>query len=149
MADDLDVLDPPGSSVAYRGEKIEILPLPVGTLPKLVREARPVIDFLLEMGELPGDDDESALMALVLNLIEQHGERVFVAAAICTGREQAWIEGGDTAEFIELAIKLFEVNRDFFVQRLAPLLAGWAGKARALSGAGPTPSNSSSSAVTT
>lgn len=148
MADDLDVLDPAGSSVPYRGETVEILPIPVGALPKLVRVARPVIDRLLDLEALPEEGDDGALVALMLNLVEHHGENVFAAAAICTGKPQDWLEGGDVDEFIVLAMRVFEVNRDFFVRRLAPLLAGLGGKVAAMTGVGPTPSSSSSSAAT-
>lgn len=148
MSDDLDVLDPAGSSVTFRGEVIEVRAIPVGALPKLVREARPVIDRLLELDALPEDADDGALVTILLDLIENHGERVFAAAAICTGRDQAWLEGGDIDQFVVLAMKVVEVNQDFFVRRLAPLLAGLGGKVAAMTGAGPTPSSSSSSAVT-
>lgn len=145
MSDDLEVLAPQGASVKFRGKDMEVLPIPVGALPKLVREARPLVDLLMSM-ELPADGDDTALLAFVMRLLEDHGERVFAAAAICTGEDQKWIEGADIAEFIELAVKVFEVNRDFFVQRLAPLLG--VVRAVATTGAGPTPSSSSSSAAT-
>ena len=148
MSDDLDVLDPAGSSISFRGEVIEIRPITVGAVPKLVRTARPVIDRLLELESMPDDDDTAALVGLLLDLLEHHGERVFAAAAICTGKEQGWLEGGDIDEFVGLALKVIEVNRDFFARRLAPLLAGLGGSMAAMTGAGPTPSSSSSSAGT-
>lgn len=146
MSDDLEVLAPTGASVKFRGKDMEVLPIPVGALPKLVREARPLADELMSL-ELPADGDDTALFALVLNLIEQHGERIFVAAAICTGKDQKWIEGADIADFVQLAIKVFEVNRDFFVLKLAPLL-GVVRAAAAMGGVGQTPSSSSSSVDT-
>lgn len=147
MSDDLDVLDPAGSSITFRGESVEIRPIPVGALPKLVRTARPVIDRLVALEAIPEEGDDVAVAMLVLDLLEQHGECVFAAAAICTGRDQEWLEGGDVDEFVALAFRVFEVNRDFFVQRLAPLLARVVGGKT--TGAGPTPSSSSSSAATT
>lgn len=137
--DSLDVLEPRPIGVSYRGETLEIRPLTVGQLPKLVRAARPVIDAVLALDALPEEDNAGALVDLVLDLVEQHGESVLAAAAICSGKSEAWIEGGDTAEFIALAQKIFEVNRDFFVQRLGPLLAG---RAEVEAGVGPTASSS-------
>ena len=149
MSKDLEVLAPTGASVAYRGERLEITPLTVGQLPRLVRVARPVIDAVLDLESLPGDND-GALLTLVMDMVERHGEAAFEAVAVATGRDLAWIEGGDLAEFIALAKAVIEVNRDFFDRKLAPLLAGRAAGAvdAKSNGAGPTSSSSSSTAAT-
>lgn len=139
MIDAFDVLESQAIVVGCRGEKLEIRPLTVGQLPKLVRAARPVIDAVLALDALPDEDDDGALVDLVLDLVEHHGESVVAAVSICTGKSEDWIEGADLAEFVELAQKIFEVNRDFFVQRLGPLLAARAGTE---AGAGPTASSS-------
>lgn len=141
MSDDLDVLEPAGSSIRYRGEQLDIRPLTIGQLPKLVRTARPVLDAVLALDDVP-DTESGELVTLLLDLIEKHSDQVFLAAAICTGKDAEWIEGGDIDEFAQLALKVFEVNRDFFAQKLEPLLAGRAGR---FSGSGPTASSSSSS----
>ena len=147
MSDDLSVLEPSGSSVSYRGEELQIRPLTIGQLPRLVRVARPVIDAVLDLEVLP-DENSGEMVTLVLDLIGQHGDAVFAAAEICTGKPAAWIEGGEIDEFVVLAKTVFEVNRDFFVQKLAPLLGGRAASLAAL-GAGKTRSSSSSSTDTT
>lgn len=149
MHNDLDVLAPAGASVKYRGEQLEILPLTVGQLPRMVRVARPLIDAVLEMDSLPGDDDNGELLTLVLDLVDKHGEAAFEAAAVATGKPREWIEGGDLADFVSLAKTVFEVNRDFFGLKLAPLLAGRAANgARPANGGGLTPSSSSSNTGT-
>ncbi len=142
MTDDLNVLEPAGSSVKYRGEALEIVPLKIGQLPKLVRTARPVIDAVLALESLP-DENGGELVTLVMDLIEQHDDKVFAAAAICTGKDAVWLQEGDIDEFIVLAKTVFEVNRDFFVQKLAPLLGGRAAAlAAATTGGGATSSSS-------
>ncbi|MGH8075624.1 MAG: DUF6631 family protein [Lysobacter sp.] len=144
MTDDLQVLEPSGSSVTYLGTALEIKPLTVGQLPRMVRVARPVIDSVLALESLP-DEDTGALVDFVLDMVDRHGEAMFEAAAIATGRDREWIERGDIGEFIDLAKVVFEVNRDFFVRKLGPLLAD---RAKGRSGAGLTSSSSSSSAAT-
>lgn len=142
-SDDLEVLEPAPTEVSYRGERLEIQPLTIGQLPKFVRIARPVIDMLLD-----ADLDSLAAGAdvdLMMDLIDKHGEKVFDAAALITGKPRDWIEGGDPAEFIALALKFVEVNRDFFTRKLAPLLAA---RAKPSSGDGETVSSSSSNTVT-
>lgn len=149
MSQDLDILDPAPVEVAYRGERLEIRPLTIGQIPKVVRLARPIIDALLDadLGDTGGDDGD--IVALVLRMVGDHGEAAAQAAAVITGRPVDWIEGGHAAEFALLARSVYEVNRDFFAQALAPLLSGWTGAAsQSESGDGPTSSNPSSSAAT-
>jgi hypothetical protein len=146
---DLDILDPAPVEVLYRGERLEIRPLTVGQIPKVVRLARPIIDELLA-ADLDGTGgDGGDIVDLVLRMVSDHGEAAMQAAAVLTGRPVDWIEGGNAAEFALLARAVYEVNRDFFGQALAPLLSGWTGAAyRSGSGDGPTSSNPSSSAAT-
>lgn len=141
--EELDVLEPQGNAVTYLGERLEIKPLTIGQLPKFVRIARPVIDALLDanLEDMAAGGD----VALVMDMIDKHSDQVFEAAALVTGRDRAWLESGDPAEFIELASTVVAVNRDFFTQKLAPLLAA---RARKSNGIGPTASSSSSDAVT-
>lgn len=142
MTDDLDILDPAPAAVTYRGERLEIRPLQVGQLPALVRSARPVLDAITAADTLPEAGDP-ALVPLLLDLVENHGERVFEAAALCIDRPVDWVAKGQLDEFVTLASTVIEVNRDFFVRRLGPLLAGRAAGASApVSGAGPTASSS-------
>jgi hypothetical protein len=140
MTDALDVLEPSGSSVTYRGELIDVKPLTIGQLPKLVRTARPVINAVLALQTLPDDADGDGFVDLLVGLVADHGEAIYQAAAICIGKTPEWVAGGDLDEFVVLAKALVEVNRDFFVQKLGPLLGSQGGSL--LSGAGLTPSNS-------
>ena len=143
MSDDLAVLDPASTAVDYVGERLEIKPLTIGQLPKLVRLARPLIDGLMD-----SDFDkltDGAEIGPLLDLLDQHSEGVFDAAALVTGRDREWIESGNPAEFVQLVRTVIEVNRDFFTRKLAPLLAA---RAKPSNGDGQTASNSSSSAAT-
>lgn len=147
MTDALEVLEATPQGVAFRGERVEVRPLPVGAIPKLVREARPVIEALLASSWLSSESDDlvAADVAGMLGLVEEHGEAVFKAVALAVERDAAWVGGADLADFISLATKVVEVNRDFFIQRIVPLLGDLA---RTWRGRGPTPSNSSSSTGT-
>jgi hypothetical protein len=142
VEDDLDVLEPKGNTVTYLGERLEVKPLTIGQLPKFVRLARPVIDALLD-----ADFEklsEGADVDMLMGLIDQHGDKVFEAASLVTGKPRDWLEAGDIAEFVTLVMAIVAVNRDFFTQKLAPLLAG---RAKQSSGDGQTASSSSSEAA--
>lgn len=142
MNDELAVLEPSGSSVTYNGEQITVLPLPIGRIPQLVRVARPVIETVLSLDAIP-DENDPRLVPLLLELVEAHGEKVFEAVGICIGKPAEFVGRGGMDEFVTLAQQVWEVNRDFFVLKLAPLLGGRAaaiGKAMTSSGAGQTQS---------
>jgi len=143
--DELDILDPPATSAMYRGEPLNLKPLTVGAVPPILRLARPVIDEILNLEKIP-DDATGELLDFAITMIDRHGEALFSAVALAIGREREWVEGGDISEFVDLVRALVAVNRDFFVQRLLPLL-NVQQKAQA-NGTGPTPSNSSSNAGT-
>ncbi|MEO6518825.1 MAG: DUF6631 family protein [Pseudoxanthomonas sp.] len=143
MTDELDVLEPQGTEVTYRGERLVIQPLAVGMLPKFVRLARPVIDVLMD-----AKLDEAAVGAdvdVLMDLIGEHGDKCFDAAALVTGRPREWIEGGPIDEFFALAQAVIQVNRDFFTRKLAPLLAA---RAKPSDGTGQTVCSSSSTTAT-
>lgn len=147
MTDAMDVLDPGAAVVEYRGERLEIQPLTIGQLPKLVRMAKPLIDALLATDDLEaltsaaggaGVDDDG--LELLLALVGDHGDTVYEAAAHCVARPAEWVARGDVAEFVALAAAIVRVNRDFFTRRLAPLLASR--PAAVASGGGKTASSS-------
>ena len=144
MTDDVSVLEPSGSSVPYQGRVIDVRPIKVGQVPAIVRAARPVIDAVLALESLP-DSDDTAMVDVLLDLLGTHGDAVFVAAALFTGESEDTLRDGDIDEFIRLATAVIGVNRDFFAQRVAPLLKERAAAAREASqssGAGQTPSSS-------
>ncbi len=140
MSDPLDVLEPSGSSVKYRSEIIEVTPITIGQLPKLVRTARPVINAVLALQSLPEDTEADGFVDLVVDLLADHGEALYQAAAICIGKPAEWVAGGGLDEFVVLAKAVIEVNRDFFLRRLGPLLGSRVGALS--SGVGQTPSSS-------
>lgn len=135
MSDELEALEPSGSSITYRGESIEVKPLTVGQIPKLIRKARGAINVLLAMEAVP-DSNELGFVDLVVDLIGNHGEEIYEGVAICVRKDPAWIADGDADEFLVLAKAVFEVNRDFFARRLGPHLAARVESER--SGGGPT-----------
>lgn len=135
MSDELEALEPSGSSITYRGEPIEVKPLTVGQIPKLIRKARGAINVVLAMEALP-DSNELGFIDLIMDLAGNHGEELYEGVAICVRKDPVWIADGDIDDFVNLAKVVFEVNRDFFARRLGPHLA--ARVESATSGGGPT-----------
>lgn len=137
VGDEMEVLAPASASVTLCGEVIEIARLPVGVIPLVVRELRPII------AALRGDSGDVLELditpELLMDLIVDHSEALFTAVSLCADRPVDHIKSSDPAEFIGVALKVVEVNRDFFTQKIAPLLGGLLQRFR---GAGPTPSSS-------
>jgi len=136
----VDVLAPAGSSVEFAGATVDILPVPAGKIPLLIRTARPLLQALLEKNVLTGSDDELDVdLAQVVDLLGDHGDAFFEALAIATAVPSATLQAAGLDEVVRLAQTTLRVNRDFFTKSVAPLLAGMAQR---LPGAGPTPSSS-------
>lgn len=146
--DALDVLEPASRPVSYRGEQLDVGPLTIGAIPKIVRAARPVIDGVLALEAMPGDATGDAIAGLLMQLVEEHGERVYEVVALAVDRPIDWIAKGQLEEFLDLGIAVYEVNRDFFVRRLVPLLGDLRAVVSARSGSGPMPSTPSSDPAT-
>lgn len=151
--DEFEVLAPTPRSVTVDGERREILPLTVLELPAAARICRGLVERLKAL-KLPGvtvhedgsvDVDRDELVAIVLELIEHDLPAVVDLTAVMSRIERDRVARCDVAQFLEIVVAVFEVNRDFFVQRLAPLLAGLV---QQVSGAGRMRSTSLSSAAT-
>jgi hypothetical protein len=137
VADPLEAISPRVSRVLFRGELLEVGPLTVDQLPHIIRSARPVVDAVLEMGDVA----EAELLDFALGLIENHTPALTEAVAIAIGRPREFVGKAPLEDFTRLSLEVFEVNRDFFVQTLGPRLArAWAGKRIKATGDGPTAS---------
>lgn len=139
VTNDVDVLAPASTSLQCQGEQIVVMPLKVGVIPKVIRELRPIIQRLRPEGGEAGLGDLEISMGLVLDLLEHNAGNLFAAVGLCVGKAPQFVEACDTAELLQLVLTVVEVNRDFFSERLAPLLATV--KLPAL-GAGAMPSSS-------
>jgi hypothetical protein len=128
---DFDAFPPAPQSLAIAGIALEITPIRVGEIPALLAAVRPFAHRLVD-----GDPDWLALLA-------DHGDALITAIAVASRRPQEWVSGLAMDDAIRLATALFEVNADFFVQRVVPTIQHAAARINAqMSGplAGLTPS---------
>ncbi len=141
--ENVDALGPAAMPVPFHAGTIDVLPIEVGQIPAVIRKARPVIASILDLENLPEDGNDGAMVDLALDMIEQHGDAVFESIALLIGREASEVKKLNIGQFVVLAKSVFEVNRDFFRDHLAPLLARVRGSAESPStGAGKTASTS-------
>jgi len=137
---DVGVLAPASASVDFAGKKLDIRPIPVGRIPLLIRTARPVVQALIGNNVLTGEGDELDIDVMqIVDLMGDHGEQFFDALSLAAGVSVADVEAANLDDVVRLTQTCLRVNRDFFTQSVAPLLAGMAQR---LPGVGLTPSSS-------
>ena len=102
-------LPPVPVTLVIGGERLELTPLKVGDLPAFARAIQPAA------ASLSASPDWLELLAL-------HGEAVVEAVAIASRRPPEWVRDLELDDAVHLAEAVFEVNADFFIQRVLPSL---------------------------
>ena len=132
---DFQTFPPVPQVVTVAGTALELTPIRLGELPRILAAVRPIA------ADLSAEPDWLALLA-------RHGEAVLELLALATRRDRAWIEGLALDEAVTLAAAVFEVNADFFVRQVAPSIARSGERLAPILPAGTMPSPGSSPAVT-
>ncbi len=140
----------PGREISAGGETFTLSPFKFGQLPTATRLLKPVAGALSAGGVFSIQNvagETQFLLASdwplkVVELIADGGEDVLKFVAFASGKPIEWVNGLDADEGIALAKAVLEVNADFFVRRVLPLLGMGQPSAGAIS------SESSSPAVT-
>jgi len=107
--DDFDAFPPVPVTLDIGDDTLEITPIRVGEVPALLQAVRPFV------GQLSADPDWLMLLA-------EYGESLLRAIAIASRRPTEWVAALAMDDAVRLATAVFEVNADFFVQRLAPVV---------------------------
>lgn len=107
--DTFAALPPVPVTLVIGGERLELTPLKVGDVPAFARAVQPVA------ANLSASPNWLALLA-------EHGEAVIDAVAIASRRPPEWVTNLALDDAVRLAEAVFEVNADFFIQRVLPSL---------------------------
>ena len=102
-------LPPVPVTLVIGGERLDLTPLKVGDVPAFARAVQPLA------ASLSASPDWLALLA-------EHGEAVIDAVAIASRRPPEWVTNLALDDAVHLAEAVFEVNADFFIQRVLPSL---------------------------
>ena len=108
-ADQFPVLPPVPLILFIGGERLELTPLRLGEIPAFARAIRPLASSLSVSPDW-------------LALLDEHGEAVIDAVAIASRRPKDWLAGLELDDAVRLSEAVFEVNADFFIQRVWPSL---------------------------
>ena len=103
------VLPPVPVEIRVAAQTIALTPLVLGELPAFAKAIQP---FTADLAIEPD----------WLRLLGSHGDSMIEAMAITSRQSREWIAGLALDEAIFLAQALFEVNADFFIQRVVPKL---------------------------
>lgn len=129
----LDVIEPAGQQVTLTcGRTITARPITLGQLPRFVKAIRPAFGALVALvpaSSSPeaggqGAEPEGGLDPVeLLTAYADHGEAINDAVSIVTGEPREAIEALNLEDALAVLRAVWEVNSDFFAQRVLPLLA--------------------------
>ncbi len=123
MADDLNVLFPVPAMVAVKGEEIHLMPFTFGQLPKAIQLLAPITRALAASG-VNATDGISGQLSGWVDLLANAGEDVLALLAWGIKKERSWFDDMSTEDGVVLLRAFVEVNADFFVRKLLPLVGG-------------------------
>jgi hypothetical protein len=112
MTDQLEQLLPEPALVKAGGLDIEIKPLTIGQIPKITK--------LLKGVPLSLDPETIGSGEYWLGLIGEHGDNIIEVVAVASGQDKNIVSGFPLDDFVKLAVKVIEVNADFFTRKVMP-----------------------------
>jgi hypothetical protein len=112
---DLDAVIPTRKTTTLAGEVIVIAQIKVGALPAVLAAVQPLSHLLMQK-------DVSA--EIISSLFLSHGDDALNLLSALSGKPRKWVDALELDDAIALFIDLLEVNLDFFIQRVLPLLTG-------------------------
>lgn len=141
MSDDLTKVIPEQRTVTIKGETIAIRQIKVGKLSAVVRAISPFAHLMPKPGDTPEKNPID-----IFSLVMQHTDDVIQLLGIILDKPVEWMNDLEIDELVLLAAEVFEVNLDFFIQKVLPsvsmamgrLGSALYGKAQALNGQSPS-----------
>jgi hypothetical protein len=118
---DMEILFPE-RDVKIGGVTITVTPLTFGRLPKASRLIAPVLKALNESGVLSLQGMIIEIAGGIVELIGAGGDDLIAFLAFVIDRPVEWFETLAVDDGIELVKAVYEVNADFFAQRLRPMI---------------------------
>jgi uncharacterized protein (UPF0264 family) len=116
----------PIEEATFKGETIKVEPFKFGQFPKAIKLLRPITDAVKDAG-IAGMSAAGFSLApdwplRLPQVMDEAGEALIEFVAFAVGKPREWFDDMDGDEGIALTKLVFEVNGDFFVQRIAPRL---------------------------
>lgn len=131
MSDDLKTLFP-SEVVTVTGEPLTVHPFYFGQLSRVVKFCKPIAEALLSSGimTITTNADNTANITLnsdfvpkLFQIMDDGAEPLLCLVALAVGKPREWLDKIPLDEGILLTQKLWDMNSDFFVKRVMPMLA--------------------------
>ena len=129
MSDDIHSLFP-NREVIVGGETVTLRPFFFGEMPVVIKLIYPIISAaglsqMLRVVEKDGQMTVSLkipenMVDILLDVILEGSEPVMALLSFALKKERAWFNTISVDEGVDLVTTWFEVNRDFFAQRVLP-----------------------------
>lgn len=128
MSNELQQLFPVGKTIRICDENLTIKPFKFGELPRVFKAIEPITGSLGALLQTRNPD-----ITLIANLIGEGGESIMDLMCIAAKVPRSKLDEMEMDEGVELLVSIFEVNADFFIQKVLPLV-----NAKMAKTAGPT-----------
>ncbi len=130
MSDDLKVLFP-NETVTVAGEPIEVHPFYFGQISQVAKFCKPIVETLLSSGimTITKDGDKSTIkidddvIPKLFQILEGGTEPLLCLVAFSVGKPRAFLDTVPMDDGIVLTQTIWEINSNFFVERVIPLIA--------------------------
>ena len=126
MSEDLAKLFPDRELTLSNGEVLTLRPFYFGQYPKAIKMLRPVTDAVRDAGIAGFNGAQFSLASdwamRLPQLMDEAGEALVEFVAFAVDKPRSWFDTLPGDDGILLTKAAFEVNGDFFVQRVAPKL---------------------------
>jgi len=117
MSNELEQLFPTGKTISINDENLTIKPFKFGELPKVFKAIGPMTSTL---GNLLQNRDAS--FAAIAGLITDGGDSIIDLMVVGSRKPREWVEELEMDQGVEVLTAIFEVNADFFIRKVLPLV---------------------------
>ncbi len=124
---DLETLFP-GREIAIGDKSLMLKPLSFGQLPRAAKLLQPIAKSLNGNGLFAFDGKTGVLRMAsdwpmrLIDIMADSGDVVMAFLALASGQDAAWIEALAPDDGVLLARHVIEINSDFFVQKVLPVV---------------------------
>lgn len=115
MSNELNLLFPAGKQISIRDENLTIKPFKFGELPKVFKCIEPLTASMAKMVA-----DRNTSPQAIAMLLSEGGDSVLDLMVIGAKKDRTWIDDLEIDEGVEVLTSIFEVNADFFIQKVLP-----------------------------
>jgi hypothetical protein len=104
------------------GTVILIKQIVVGRVPELINAVMPIYMLIKSVAAEAKDDSAKLNKTQLMAMFMHNSDACLAVLAALSGKPRAWVDNLEIDEALDLLLDLVEVNLDFFVKNVLPLL---------------------------